>query len=304
MNPIPFNKLPKNILKSLKHPIHVFENNATSQNIDVDVIKSFGEEWKKFHDFDEKEINRLGNMYFDILNATIINKSTYAIDIGCGTGRWSKYLANKVGFIEAIDPSDAIYTADKLLGETVNTRLSKASIDNIPFDDNTFDFAMSIGVLHHIPDTQKAMIDCVKKVKIGGYFYTYLYYDLENKGLVFKILLNMVTFFRKLISTMPTILKKITCDIIAILIYMPLILTGRVMNLIGLKKLALKLPLNIYHNQSFYVIRNDALDRFGTSLEQRFSKDEINKMMKNAGLSEITIAETLPYWHAVGKRIK
>ena len=165
MNPIPFNKLPKNILKSLKHPIHVFENNATSQNIDVDVIKSFGEEWKKFHDFDEKEINRLGNMYFDILNATIINKSTYAIDIGCGTGRWSKYLANKVGFIEAIDPSDAIYTADKLLGETVNTRLSKASIDNIPFDDNTFDFAMSIGVLHHIPDTQKAMIDCVKKVK-------------------------------------------------------------------------------------------------------------------------------------------
>ena len=114
----------------------------------------------------------------------------------------------------------------------------------------------------------------------------------------------MVTFFRKLISTMPTILKKITCDIIAILIYMPLILTGRVMNLIGLKKLALKLPLNIYHNQSFYVIRNDALDRFGTSLEQRFSKDEINKMMKNAGLSEITIAETLPYWHAVGKRIK
>jgi 2-polyprenyl-3-methyl-5-hydroxy-6-metoxy-1,4-benzoquinol methylase len=33
-----------------------------------------------------------------------------------------------------------------------------------------FDFAMSIGVLHHIPNTQKAMNNCVKKVKLGGYF--------------------------------------------------------------------------------------------------------------------------------------
>lgn len=45
-----------------------------------------------------------------------------------------------------------------------------ASTDNIPFNDETFDFGMSIGVLHHIPNTQKALRDCVKKIKMGDTF--------------------------------------------------------------------------------------------------------------------------------------
>lgn len=84
---------------------------------------------------------------------------------------------------------------------------------------------------------------------------------------------------------------------------MPVILIGRVIKKMGLRNFANKLPLNIYHNQSFFVIRNDALDRFGTSLEQRFSREEIKQMMEDAGLSDIHIADTLPYWHAIGKRI-
>ncbi|MFX8809228.1 class I SAM-dependent methyltransferase, partial [Acinetobacter baumannii] len=89
----------------------------------------------------------------------------YGIDIGCGTGRFTKFLSDRIGFIEAIDPSEAIFVADKLLSEIQNVRLSMASTDNIPFNDETFDFGMSIGVLHHIPNTQKALRDCVKKIK-------------------------------------------------------------------------------------------------------------------------------------------
>jgi hypothetical protein len=77
-----------------------------------------------------------------------------------------------------------------------------------------------------------------------------------------------------------------------------------IFKIVGLNKIADKLPLNIYQNQSFFVIRNDALNRFGTSLEQRFSRKQIMEMMANSGLGEIIIADTLPYWHAVGKRIK
>ena len=52
------------------------------------------------------------------------------------------------------------------------------------------------------------------------------------------------------------------------------------------------------------MIRNDALDRFGTSLEQRFSKKEIEEMMRNCGLDHIKFSENIPYWHVIGKRIK
>ena len=63
-----------------------------------------------------------------------------------------------------------------------------------------------------------------------------------------------------------------------------------------------KLPLSVYANFSLSVIRNDALDRFGTPLEQRFSKEEIEKMMLACGLEQIIFSDGHPYWHAVGHK--
>lgn len=302
MERIQFNQQPQSEIETSTRKIYSFER--PSDNIDFSVVNSFGEEWKKFHQFSESEINKLGSEYFDIIDDSIINKNTYGIDIGCGTGRFSKYLSNKIGFIESIDPSEAIFTADKLLKDVDNVRLSIASTDNIPFDDEMFDFGMSVGVLHHIPNTQKALNDCIKKIKIGGYFYVYLYYNLDNKGTLFKLTLSLVTLIRQFTSRLPMRIKKIVCDMIAIFIYMPLILIGRLLKKCRLVKLANKLPLSSYQNYTFFIIRNDALDRFGTTLEQRFSKKQIENMMQNAGLGGIKISDKIPYWHAIGKRIK
>jgi SAM-dependent methyltransferase len=297
-----FNQSPLEVVKTANKDIFSF--NTGSGNIDHSVVNSFGEEWTKFGAFSDAEVEKLGKMYFDILTPNIINKNTYGIDIGCGTGRFTKYLADKIGFMEAVDPSQAIFTANKLLVSQNNVRLSIASTDNIPFADETFDFGMSIGVLHHIPDTQKALSDCVKKIKIDGHFFTYLYYSLDNKGFIFKMLLGIVTAVRSVTSKLPSGSKKLVCDLIAILFYMPFVLTGRFFRSIGLKKLAESLPLSPYQDLSFFVIRNDALDRFGTSLEQRFSREEVIAMMKNAGLENIVVSENVPYWHAVGQRKK
>jgi hypothetical protein len=62
------------------------------------------------------------------------------------------------------------------------------------------------------------------------------------------------------------------------------------------------MPLSIYHDQPFYIIRNDSLDRFGTKLEQRFSRVQVEEMMKKTGLEEIVISPGMPYWHAVGRK--
>ncbi len=299
-----FNQQPVKTVRGSNRDIHIFNQTSEEKNIDEKVVESFGDEWTKFYNFNEKEIRVWAEMNFDILEDKMLNKDSYAIDLGCGTGRFTKYLLPRLGFMEAIDPSNAIYTADKLLGDAPNVRLSQASIDNIPFADETFDFGMSIGVLHHIPDTQKAMIDCVKKIKIGGYFYTYLYYNLENRGLFFKFLFSVAGFFRKIISSLPLKAKKIICDILAVVFYMPFILLGRLLKKAGLGKLASKLPLAAYQGQTFFVIRNDSLDRFGTKLEHRFSKQEVVNMMANAGLVDIIVSNNLPLWHAIGKRAK
>jgi len=221
---------PEKVIQSKTREISIF--NINGRNIDKRVVDEFGEEWLKFHDFTDKRIKAAAEEYFDIIDQTIVNKNTYVLDIGCGTGRWTKYLASKAGFIEAVDPSNAIFAADNLLRNVDNVRLSKASVDTLPFPDETFDFAMSVGVLHHIPNTQQALIDCVKKVKKGGYFYVYLYYNLDKRGFLFKILFRFTDIIRNIICKFPSRLKRIVCDIIAVAIYMPLILTARFISLI------------------------------------------------------------------------
>ena len=49
-------------------------------------------------------------------------------------------------------------------------------------------------------------------------------------------------------------------------------------------------------------MRTDALDRFGTRLEQRFSKTMILDMMEKAGLENIKFSKNIPFWCAVGTR--
>jgi ubiquinone/menaquinone biosynthesis C-methylase UbiE len=296
-----YNRAPDYVVYSKKRQINVF--NIDGQNIDKKVVDEFGEEWLKFNGFTDKQIKDTGDEYFDIINEKIVNKNTYPIDIGCGTGRWTKYLASRAGFIEAVDPSNAIFAADKLLDDIENVRLAKASVETLPFADETFDFAMSIGVLHHIPDTQQAIIDCVKKIKKGGYFYIYLYYKLDERGFLFRTLFKLSDFIRSIISKFPTKIKHIVCDIIAVVVYVPVILLVRFFSSTGLKSFAKKMPLNAYVNRSFFIIRNDALDRFGTRLEKRFSQKEIIEMMQNSGLTNILISDGIPYYHAIGQKL-
>ncbi len=296
-----YNNEPLKVINTKNRSISIFSTKG--DNIDTDVVETFGEEWLKFKDYSDEEIRTAGAMYFDILNESILNKNTYALDIGCGTGRWTKLLAEKAGFIEAIDPSDAVFAADYLLKNIKNVRITKASVETIPFADDTFDFAMSIGVLHHVPNTQKAMIDCVKKVKKNGYFFCYLYYNLENKSFISKTLYWFSDIIRLVVSRLPAAIKGFACDVLAIVFYMPFVLTFRLLNFAGLKNLAQKLPLADYGDKSFFIIRNDSLDRFGTRLEHRFSKQQVIELMEKSGLGNIVVSPASPYYHAIGQKI-
>ena len=58
-------------------------------------------------------------------------------------------------------------------------------------------------------------------------------------------------------------------------------------------------PLSDYKNKSFYFMTTDTLDRFGTKLEKRFTKREIEKMLLDAGFVDIKFSESTPYWVAL-----
>jgi hypothetical protein len=78
---------------------------------------------------------------------------------------------------------------------------------------------------------------------------------------------------------------------------------GNCLRYFGLRSIAKKLPLAAYNNKSFFIIRNDSLDKFGTNLEQRFSKQQVEAFMKNCGLTDVVISSGTPYYHSIGKKI-
>src|SRR5258705_10055556 len=202
-------------------------------NIDPKTVSSFGEEWKAFHGFSEKDLKRIGDMYFDIVTHDMLSEESTVIDIGCGSGRFIKYLYGRYKRIVGLDPSKAIYAADELVGQNDKVELVMASTDNIPFPDGHFDFGYSLGVLHHIPDTRKALNDCTKKVKSGGHFLLYLYYSLDNRPFHFKVLYWMSNLIRLVVSKLPPSLKKAACAFLSLVLYMPFVLLCRFLRVIG-----------------------------------------------------------------------
>ena len=58
-------------------------------------------------------------------------------------------------------------------------------------------------------------------------------------------------------------------------------------------------PLSYYRNKNFYFMATDSLDRFGTKLEKRFTKKEVEKMLLDAGFVEIKFSKNTPYWVAL-----
>ena len=59
-------------------------------------------------------------------------------------------------------------------------------------------------------------------------------------------------------------------------------------------------PLSYYRHCSFYTLRTDARDRFGTPLEQRFTRAQIRQMCTTAGLVDLRFSPRAPYWCVVG----
>lgn len=271
-------------------------------NYDQKTIAGFGDEWTRFDQtgMSEQEERRLFNLYFDIFDWSGISKSAVGFDLGCGSGRWAKLVAPRVGKLHCIEPSIAIEVARKNLVRLSNCIFHQAGVDDMPLANNSMDFGYSLGVLHHIPDTSRALKSCVNKLKSGAPFLLYLYYSFENRPVWFRILWKISDLLRKGISRMPHGLRYLISQSIAIGVYWPFGRTAKVAESMGVS--VSSFPLSAYRDCSFYVMRTDALDRFGTRLEQRFSKTEIQTMMKDAGLINIRFSEHYPFWCAVGTK--
>ena len=281
----------------MTNPNGVNDNTVTRPaNVDLDTVKGFGEEWAAFtqEQLSDAEREDIFSRYFCLIDWS--NQPARALDMGCGSGRWDVLVAPRVGELVAADASAQALQVARQHVQAPNVSFVECTPDTLPFPDGHFDLIFSLGVLHHLPDTQEAIRTLAEKLSPGGTFLLYLYYAFDNRPLWFKALWRVSDWLRRLISSLPFPLRYALSQIIAVGVYWPLARAAKYL------PTPASWPLKAYAHRSFYVMRTDALDRFGTRLEKRFTRQQIVAMLESAGLQDVCFSNAEPYW--VCKAIK
>jgi ubiquinone/menaquinone biosynthesis C-methylase UbiE len=274
-----------------------------ASNLHARTVSGFGAEWSRFDQtgVEEAELRRFFGLYFEQFPWGLLPPNAVGFDVGCGSGRWARFVAPRVGTLHCIDAAaDALEVARGALAADglTNAVFHHASVDQLPLPDGSMDFGYSLGVLHHVPDTAGGIASCVRKLKPGAPLLLYLYYAFDNRPPWYRWVWRGSEAIRGVVSRLPERARFLTADVVAGTVYFPLARLGKLAEKAGLP--VSHFPLAFYRNASFYTMRTDSLDRFGTSLEQRFTQDQIRRMMEAAGLERISFRDGAPYWCAVG----
>jgi SAM-dependent methyltransferase len=140
---------------------------------------SFGFQWDRFRKVQLDSANGRRESERTLQATTGWSAADYAgrlvLDAGVGAGRFAEVIADKGGEVVGLDLTTAVDAAFDNIGRREGVHLLQADIFAMPFREATFDLAVSVGVLHHTPDTRAAFEKVAAVVKPGGGMAVYLY---------------------------------------------------------------------------------------------------------------------------------
>lgn len=98
--------------------------------------------------------------------AELSGNGTTVVDLGCGVGRWSRWLRNKGASVVGVDISRDMLRA----AAPAKSRRVQGSVSQVPLRDEMFDLAVSVTVLQHIPydDQVRAVAEISRLLRTGG----------------------------------------------------------------------------------------------------------------------------------------
>lgn len=141
--------------------------------------ENFGWQWQHFVQSDELYADQFLGWLAPVSSEFFQDK--IVLEGGCGKGRHTQLAANwGAREVIGVDLSDAVETAFSATRQLENAHIVQADIYHLPFARN-FDYAFSIGVLHHLPDPQGGFRSLASKVKSGGHISAWVYGAENNE---------------------------------------------------------------------------------------------------------------------------
>src|SRR5882672_5837869 len=147
--------------------------------------ENFGWSWQEFSHEDEKYGDELLGWLAPVRPEFCYGKAV--LEGGCGKGRHTHRIARwGARDIVAVDLSDAVDLAFDSTRGIENAHVIQADIYHMPLR-AAFDYAFSLGVLHHLPDPRAGFMSLAAKVKPGGHVSAWIY-GAENNGWIVRFI--------------------------------------------------------------------------------------------------------------------
>lgn len=256
---------------------------------------SFGYEWSHFDDWTASGSTNFRD-YFCGLDLSSLADAV-VLDAGCGMGRHARQLAAHVRHIVAIDFSRAVDRAARNVSDQPNVSCIQADLTRLPLREGVFDFVYSMGVVHHLSNTEEVVQSLARKLRPGGRLRVYLYWKRTG---VSGALLRVVTAARHVTTRLPFPMLRALCWALSVGLYGTVIVPYRALLAMGFTA-PKGWPLYVYTKYPFQVLYNDQFDRFSAPLEKRYSAEEAATLLRNAGLSHVRVFPMYG-WIAEGTR--
>ncbi len=244
---------------------------------------SFGYEWTHFADWRPSGETNFAD-YFAGLDLDSL-AGRLVLDAGCGMGRHARQVAPFAAGVLALDFSDAIDAAARNVADRPNVQCAQADLTELPVADEAFDFVYSMGVLHHIGDTEGTLRRLVAALKPGGRLRVYLYW--KRRGAV-GLALAAVTLGRRVTTRLPFPLLRGLCWALSVLLAACVVGPYKALRRAGIT-VSDRWPLAVYAKYPFNVLYNDQFDRFSAPIEKRYSAGEVRALLESVGLRQIEV---------------
>lgn len=124
---------------------------------DRGTISDFSEQWRNYFDntgyFGSEEL--LADVLAPLVRIDELRGATIA-EIGCGNGRFLRTMARHAARVIGVDPGDGAENARAWTHGLDNVQVFRSSVYDLP-ELSPLDHVFSIGVIHHLPDPQRAL---------------------------------------------------------------------------------------------------------------------------------------------------
>ena len=188
------------------------------------------------------------------------------LEVGCGLGTDAVQFGRNHARYTGVDltPRSIELTALRFRQQKLNGRFLTADAENLPFTDGSFDLVYSHGVLHHTPNTERAIQEVYRVLKPGGQAMIMLYHKRSYNYY------GNIMFFRRLGARLLTL--RAGRHVVARL-------TGESLESLETRSRAMRLdPETFWQKQHFL---SDNTDGAGNPVSKVFTRAEASRMFKS-----------------------